>query len=295
MADTPISLAQLAAEAAADRSRIVVRLAATRGEQDAVRSLFDETWPAASEGTQVTPNLLHALLHSGSYAALAVDADSGEPVAAALGFPGHRDEVPGRLYLHSHMAAVRPHLRNRRIGTALKLHQRWWAMTERIPIVSWTFDPLVRRNAFLNVIHLGVEVRDYHPDFYGEMDDAINAGDRTDRLVAWWVVDSSQAALAAAGALRAPDEMSLREVAHVLLADESGEPVRGRDPSSDETVLVALPEDIVSIRRDDPDRALRWRLAVREAIQTAYDTGLSISTVTDQGSFVLSPHREVHP
>ena len=51
----------------------------------------------------------------------------------------------------------------------------------------------------LNVNRLGVDVRAYHPDFYGEMTDAINAGDRTDRLVAWWVVDSDRAAQAASG------------------------------------------------------------------------------------------------
>jgi len=295
MADTPVSLARHAAEAAADRSGVSIVLPSTRAEQDAVRTLFDETWPSGSEGTQVTPNLLHALLHSGSYACLASDAKTGDPVGAALGFPGHNDAVPGRLYLHSHMAAVRPDLRNRRIGTALKLHQRWWAMTHRIPVISWTFDPLVRRNAFLNVIRLGVEVREYHPDFYGEMDDAINAGDRTDRLVAWWVVGSPQAELAAAGELHAPDEESLLAVAHVLLANKGGEPVRGHDPSPDDTVLVALPDDIVAIRRSDPDRALRWRLSVREAIQAAYAAGLHVSTVTTQGSYVLSRHREVQP
>lgn len=295
MADTPVSVAQRAAEAAAERSGVEIRVAHGRADGDAVRGLFDETWPSASEGTQVTPNLLHALQHSGSYASLALDRETGAPVGAALGFPGYSDNVPGRLYLHSHMAAVRADLRNRRIGTALKLHQRWWAMTQRIPVISWTFDPLVRRNAFLNVIRLGVEVREYHPDFYGEMDDAINAGDRTDRLVAWWVVDSAQAALAAAGDLHAPDEESLLVVAHVLLADEGGEPVRGRDPSSDDTVLVALPDDIVAIRRSDPDRALRWRLSVRESIQSAYSAGLRVTTVTTQGSYVLSRHREVHP
>ena len=295
MADTPVSLAQRAAEAAAERSGVTVALPSTRAEQDAVRALFDETWPSGSEGTQVTPNLLHALLHSGSYASLAIDGATGDPVGAALGFPGHNEAVPGRLYLHSHMAAVRPDLRNRRIGTALKLHQRWWAMTQRIPVISWTFDPLVRRNAFLNVIRLGVEVREYHPDFYGEMDDAINAGDRTDRLVAWWVVGSPQAELAAAGELHAPDEESLLAVAHVLLANKGGEPVRGHDPSPDDTVLVALPDDIVAIRRSDPDRALRWRLSVREAIQAAYAAGLHVSTVTTQGSYVLSRHREVQP
>jgi len=291
MADVPVVVARQAAAAAARRSGVTVRLAEGRGDEDAVRAVFDEVWPTLEDGTQVTSNLLHALVHSGSYASLALDSTTGEPIGAALGFPGHRPDVPGRLYLHSHMAAVRESLRNRRVGTALKLHQRWWAMDQGIPVVSWTFDPLVRRNAFLNAIRLGVEVREYHRDFYGEMTDTINAGDRTDRFVAWWVVDSPQAALAAAGKVHAPDEASLAGYARSLLADIDGEPVRAVDPSIDETVLVALPDDIVAIRRADPDRALRWRLAVREAIEAAYAAGLSVTTVTDKGSYVFS--REV--
>ena len=46
------------------------------------------------------------------------------------------------------------------------------------------FDPLVRRNARLNLVRLGADVTDYLPDFYGAMDDAVNAGDRSDRLLA---------------------------------------------------------------------------------------------------------------
>ncbi|MFM8774836.1 MAG: GNAT family N-acetyltransferase, partial [Actinomycetota bacterium] len=123
MADVPVVVARQAAAAAAERSGVIVRPSEGRGDEDAVRAVFDEVWPG-DQGTQVTSNLLHALVHSGSYASLAVDSTSGEPLGAALGFPGHRPDVPGRLYLHSHMAAVRESLRNRRVGTALKLHQR---------------------------------------------------------------------------------------------------------------------------------------------------------------------------
>ena len=76
------------------------------------------------------------------------------------------------------MAGVVDGYRNRHVGTAIKLHQRAWALSCGIDTVVWSFDPLVRRNARLNVQKLGTHVRDYMPNFYGNMDDAINAGDR---------------------------------------------------------------------------------------------------------------------
>ena len=288
MAD--VAAARAAADSAAEASGVAVTEATDRESQEAVRAVFDEVWPG-DQGTQVTPNLLRALLHAGSYCSLATDATTGARVGAALGFPGRDAGVPGGVFLHSHMAAVTEGLRDRRIGTALKLHQRWWAMRERIPVVSWTFDPLVRRNARLNVIRLGVEVRDYHPDFYGVMTDAINAGDRTDRLVAWWVVDSDTADRAATGALTPADAGLLRaEGARDLVAvDEGGAPVVGPPPRAGETLIVALPEDVVALRRLSPNVALDWRLAVREAIVGAFDAGLRIETVTLEGSYVLTP------
>ena len=45
-------------------------------------------------------------------------------------------------------------------------------------------DPLVRRNAAFNLNALGTRAVAFHPDFYGPMGDAINAGDASDRLEA---------------------------------------------------------------------------------------------------------------
>lgn len=279
--------AAAAAERAAAESGVEMLLAETAGEQEEVRQVLDHVWPG--EGTQVTPNLLRALVHAGAYCSLARDLATGRPVGAGLGLVGRSGDVDGGIYIHSHMAGVWTDSRDRHIGTAIKLHQRAWAMAEGINIISWTFDPLVRRNAYFNVVRLGAQVRDYHEDFYGHMTDAVNAGDRSDRLVAWWVLDSDQAALAASGEVRAPTSAALRDVARDLLTEVDGEPVRHLDPGTHESVLIALPADIVGIRQSDPERALRWRLAVREAIGAAYTAGLTVSAVTSDGSYVLIP------
>jgi len=187
------------------------------------------------------------------------------------------------------MAAVVDGLRDRGIGAAVKQHQREWAREQGIPVVSWTFDPLVRRNAHFNVNRLGVEVRAYYPDFYGEMTDAINAGDRTDRLVAWWVVDSERAHAAARGDLVIPDHDSMLRTARDLIRLVDGVPHVADPPSPGETVLVSLPDDVVSLRQADPALGLQWRLAVREALTTSFEAGLRVSAVTSAGAYVLTP------
>jgi predicted GNAT superfamily acetyltransferase len=250
------------------------------------RAVFDEVWPG--EGTQVTSNLLRALVHAGGYCSVVLD-DDDRVVGAALGFPSRDASLPGGVYLHSHMAAVVDGLRDRGIGAAIKQHQRAWAREQGIPVVSWTFDPLVRRNAHFNVNRLGVEVRAYHPDFYGVMTDAINAGDRTDRLVAWWVVDSERAHAAAQGDLVIPDHDSMLQNARDLIRLDDGVPRLAGPPAPGETVLVSLPDDVVSLRQADPALGLQWRLAVREALTTSFEAGLRVSAVTSAGAYVLTP------
>jgi predicted GNAT superfamily acetyltransferase len=268
---------------------VSIRIAEDSAATDTARAVFDEVWPG--EGTQVTPNLLRALLHAGGYCSIVRDQASGEVLGAALGFPARDSSLPGGVYLHSHMAAVRDGHRDRGIGTAIKQHQRAWAIGNGIPVVSWTFDPLVRRNAYFNVIRLGVSIRDYHPNFYGEMNDAINAGDRTDRLVAWWEVGSERAALAADRALQPEDDERLR-VRDLIRVDARGWPEIAAAPSAGESVRVPLPEDIVALRRRDSGLGLAWRLAVREALTSAFAQGLRVTTVTTSGSYVLAPGGE---
>jgi predicted GNAT superfamily acetyltransferase len=90
--------------------------------------------------------------------------------------PGVRD---GKPYWHSHMLAVAASHRDSGIGTQLKLAQKDHALQRGIHLIEWTFDPLVSRNAYLNIEKLGVIVRRYFPSFYG---------DDSDRLIAeWWL------------------------------------------------------------------------------------------------------------
>ena len=146
-----------------------IRILSGIGEQNLARAIFDEVWPS-DEGTQITANLLQAMVHNGTYLAGVFIED--EIVAAAFAFPSF--DKNKYLHLHSHMTAVKESCRNRNIGTALKFHQKAWALDHGYETITWTFDPLVRRNAKLNLVKLGVQVFDYFSDFYGNLPDNYN-------------------------------------------------------------------------------------------------------------------------
>ena len=54
--------------------------------------------------------------------------------------------------------------------------------------ITWTYDPLLSRNAHLNIARLGAVCNSYIRDAYGEMRDELNQGVPSDRFqVDWWV------------------------------------------------------------------------------------------------------------
>jgi predicted GNAT superfamily acetyltransferase len=109
--------------------------------------------------------------------------DGGRMVGFLSAIPGLREREP---YWHSHILAVSTSSRDSGIGTQLKFAQKEHALQRGIRLIEWTFDPLMSRNAYLNIEKLGVIVRRYYPSFYGK--------DR-DRLVAEWWLDRPRPSL----------------------------------------------------------------------------------------------------
>lgn len=255
-------------QAAQSRAGIRISTLESLTELDDARGIFDAVWPSISGATQVQANLSKAIVHAGGYCAAAYLDD--QPIGAALGFIGRHRGADGlwHTHLHSHVAAVLDGFRDRHIGAALKIHQRWWALDQGIETIMWSFDPLVRRNARLNLIKLGTDVRGYEINFYGEMDDAINAGDPSDRMFAWWEVGSQQAVTAAEGKLVPIDVQERR--AH-------GADIRE----------IVVPGDIVELRSVDRSAANRWRLSVRDEFLAAFGSGFHITGVSTSGNYVL--------
>ena len=114
-----------------------------------------------------------------------------EMVGFALSLPGTRS---GRLYLHSHMLAVRKDQRNGGLGRRLKMLQREDALARGIDLIEWTFDPLEIKNAYLNIEKLGAIARRYNINQYGITSSPLQGFLPTDRLVAEWWLKSERVA-----------------------------------------------------------------------------------------------------
>ena len=203
-------------------------------------------------GTEITPNLLQAMIHSGAYLSGAfVD---GECVGAAFAFPA----TTGGLHLHSHMTAVLDSFRDKGIGHALKVDQYKWAKQNNYKEITWTFDPLVARNAKLNILKLGVDISAYYPNFYGDMPDELNAGDESDRVMASLKVVGD--APTPRTAISAPEKSA---------------------------VLIAIPDDIVAIRGKDLAENLRWRRSVRDEFVNALARGGKVIGFSANNEYVV--------
>jgi predicted GNAT superfamily acetyltransferase len=252
---------------AVERAGVQVRTLSDPSDLRAARRVFDAVWPSPTGSTQIQSNLMRALAHAGGCVSAAFR--DGEVIAAALAFVGrHSQDARWHTHLHSHMAAVLPAYRDQHIGTALKMHQRVWAVEHGLDTIVWTFDPLVRRNAVLNLVKLGVDVEGYAVDFYGSMDDEINADDPSDRLFAWWRLNSPKALAASVG------ELSRLEPADLI--------VSGRD-----VIEIELPPDIVALRAERPQEAAQWRVGVREAFLAAFADGFRVIGVGPTDGYVL--------
>ena len=217
-------------------------------------------------------------------AAFALARRADDVVGAAIGFRGH--DAAGDL-LHSHIAGVLPGCQGLGVGYRLKQHQRSWALAQGLERVTWTFDPLVARNGYFNVVKLGAQLTRYYVDFYGPMDDGINTGDETDRCLVTWRVGSPRADAAANGGFATTDLKAIRSrgAVEVLRSDTAGRPhVQHEDA---DLRLVQVPADVVDLRHRDPGLAQSWRLALRETLVAAFADGLEVVGVDRDGWYVV--------
>ena len=230
---------------------IQVRELKSLQDQDSGRKIFDLIWDMDA-GTEITPNLLQAMVHSGAYLSGAFI--ENKIVGAAFAFPA----TNSGLHLHSHMTAVLDEFRDKGVGYALKIDQWNWAKKNNFSHLTWTFDPLVRRNAKLNIVKLGVDISAYYPNFYGHMPDALNAGDESDRLMVLWstVID-------------APKTREL--IIH---------------PKPDD-ILIEIPEDIVAIRTKDQSESMKWRRQVREQFLSAFEKNGKVVGFSANNEYVV--------
>ena len=168
----------------ADESDIVVRPVATRAECQACVALQREIWGPGHDDA-VPASILQVVAKVGGIVAGAFTTD-GELVGFVFGLPAF---VDGATAHWSHILGVRESARNGGVGRLLKEYQRAELARRGIPRMYWTFDPLVAKNAHLNLNLLGAHVVEYVRDMYGTTNSPLHNGLATDRLVVVCEID----------------------------------------------------------------------------------------------------------
>jgi predicted GNAT superfamily acetyltransferase len=193
-------------------------------------------------------------------------------------------EAPAAVKLkhHSHMLAVLPEWRDAGVGYALKLAQREAARAQALRLMTWTYDPLESRNALLNIAKLGAVCSTYYADYYGGMQDDLNAGLPSDRFQVDWYIASNRVATRLSGRRARLERHHYTSSGAVLLNAATFEGDLPRPPEHaaglfTDMALVEIPADFQSLKRADRTLALAWRMQTREVFQWAFERGYMVT------------------
>ena len=248
-------------------SGIVLRPLEGQAEYAACIALQRRTW--GDTFAEVVPGTI--LMVAEEMGGIASGAFDGDRLAGfVFGISGVRD---GGLAHWSDMLAVEPAYRGRGLGRALKLHQRERLLALGVERMLWTFDPLVARNAHLNLSRLGAIARTYRRDLYGQSASPLHAGIGTDRLLAEWEMSGERVRTRLEAAPPPADEGGAPLVA---VPDPGGafpRPGAFTPDGSGDAVRVAIPSDIDALKAADPPLARAWRRSAREALEWAFGEG----------------------
>ncbi|MBZ9716016.1 acyl-CoA acyltransferase [Deinococcus multiflagellatus] len=228
---------------------------------------------------EVTPGTLFRIsaVSGGVVLGAYPEAEPERPVGLAFGFPAL---CQGEVWHHSHLLALDPACRGSGLALALKHAQRERVLAQGLRRMTWTFDPLVARNARLNLGKLGARARTYLPDWYALEADRARAFP-ADRLLVEWDLTQPLPARPA----------PLPNGERVLEAQgETPGPVR-RAPGAP----VRLAEVPTHPEHLSPATRLAWRLALRNALGTALAEGYEVTDLARDGErafYVLTRRAE---
>jgi len=248
-------------------------------------------WPGSD--LDVVPG--HILLTAAHNGGLVIGAfDVGDEslrdslVGFVFGFPGLYFTPDGPRPKHcSHMLGVDPRYRDQGIGFILKRAQWQMVRNQGLDRITWTYDPLLSRNAYLNITKLGAVCNTYLRELYGQMRDELNTGLPSDRLQVDWWVNSPRVNRRLSRRARQPLDLANFYAAGVgvinptRILDESW-PVPPEEASLDllhrqlgsdlpTMLLLEIPADFQSLKEAHPSLALQWRLHIRAMFEHLFE------------------------
>ncbi|MBP2241807.1 putative GNAT superfamily acetyltransferase [Cytobacillus eiseniae] len=243
-------------------------------EINKVIKLQEDIW--GQETVSPQPQLLASIHHGG----IVIGAFAGELlVGFCYGFAGFKD---GETYLVSHMTGILPDYQNHGIGYQLKIKQREWAIEFGYKKIVWTYDPLEIRNGYFNMCKLGAYSNHYIPSYYGEMNDKLNKGLPTDRLLIEWEICSKHVEDTIRDGEKDQPESEVKKLLSWNQTEENfpiPELLDVKIDQENKRYCIPVPSNIQFIKQHHSDVALEWRYAVRNAMSKAFANGYMVTRV----------------
>jgi predicted GNAT superfamily acetyltransferase len=277
----------------------VIKVLESPEDMTAVEALQRVVWPG-SETDVVPAHMLITAVHNGG---LLVGAFAGEKlVGFVFGFPGIEFTPDGPRPKHcSHMMGILPAQRDAGIGFALKRAQWQMVRHQGLDHITWTYDPLLSRNAYLNIAKLGAVCNTYRRSEYGDMRDGLNAGLPSDRFMVDWWINTRRVDRRLSKRARRPlrlDDFSKAELHPLyelqLRTDQLPRPPEHFAPLNGNLTLAEIPSNFSTLKDTDFALARDWRFFSREVFETAFAAGYIVTDfIYDQSrSFYVLAHGE---
>lgn len=277
----------------------VIRILESPEDMTAVEALQRAVWPG-SETDVVPAHMLITAVHNGG---LLVGAFAGEQlVGFVFGFPGIEFTPDGPRPKHcSHMMGIHPDQRDSGLGFALKRAQWQLVRHQGLDHITWTYDPLLSRNAYLNIAKLGAVCNTYRRSEYGDMRDGLNAGLPSDRFLVDWWINTRRVDRRLSKRARRPlklDDFSKAELQPLYSlqprADQMPQPPEHFSPLNGNLTLAEIPADFSTVKETDFALARDWRFFTREVFETAFAEGYIVTDfIYEQGrGFYVLSHGE---
>jgi predicted GNAT superfamily acetyltransferase len=267
----------------------VIKILDSPEEMNAIEDLQRAVWPG-SETDVVPAHVLITAVHNGGLVAGAYLEE--RLVGFVFGFPGLEFTPDGPRAKHcSHMLGILPGYRDSGLGFALKRAQWQMVRHQGLDHVTWTYDPLLSRNAYLNIAKLGAVCNTYKRAAYGDMRDGLNAGLPSDRFQVDWWINTRRVERRLSQRARRPlklDNFSQADLQPLYsLHDSAGTWVRPPEhfaPLERRLALAEIPSDFNALKEADFALARDWRFFSREVFETAFKQGYLVTDfVYDQG------------
>ena len=245
-------------EASPGPDGITVRRVSALSEYQECLAIQEETWGVGFREL-VPPVILMVAQKLGGVCAGAFAPD-GRMLGFVFGMTGPRD---GRLVHWSDMLAVRNEARGGHIGQRLKLYQRDLVRAVGVDTMHWTFDPLVARNAHLNLTRLGARAIEYVPDMYGtNTGSPIHGALPTDRVIVAWDLT------------RPPTASERTSRPGLLVNPTAADGLPALNGLIDAPIVrIAIPRDLEA---EPNERRAVWRRVTREAFESYLARGYEV-------------------